>query len=158
MTSSTASPSLLRSAPAHVLHVLRSAVAGVPTLVGRALRAAKERAEAVLRRVRATTSDVGADAEPQPPVPNARPAVSTDPTYGAKPLRIARVLSAVVVVLMAVAAAVGLRQKDLYRDPASVAAMFRGYDLVSLLVATPVLAGASVEARRGSPRAELLWA
>jgi len=112
----------------------------------------------VLRRVRATTSDVGADAEPQPPVPNARPAVSTDPMYGAKPLRIARVLSAVVVVLMAVAAAVGLRQKDLYRDPASVAAMFRGYDLVSLLVATPVLAGASVEARRGSPRAELLWA
>ena len=64
--------------------------------------------------------------------------------------RTARILTAAVAVRMAVAAAVGLRREDLYRDPALVTAMFRGYCLVSSLVATPILAWVPVDARRGS--------
>jgi hypothetical protein len=59
--------------------------------------------------------------------------------------------------LMASASAVGLSRTGLYRDPASVVALLRGYDLVALLV-SPVLAGAVFAARRMEGRAELLSA
>ena len=72
--------------------------------------------------------------------------------------RVARVLSGVVAGLMAVASAAGLWWAGLYRDPAPVVALLRGYDLVALLVAVPVLVGALVRACRGSARAELLAA
>jgi hypothetical protein len=71
---------------------------------------------------------------------------------------VARVLSGVVAGLMAAAAAAGVWWAGLYRDPAPVVALLRGYDLVALLVAVPVLVGALVRAGRGSARAELLAA
>lgn len=59
---------------------------------------------------------------------------------------------------MAAAAAAGLWWAGLYRDPAPVVAVLRGYDLVALLVATPALIVARLRAGRGSERAELLVA
>jgi hypothetical protein len=70
---------------------------------------------------------------------------------------VARGLSGVVAGLMAGASAVGLWRTGLYQDPAPVAAMLRGYDLVALLV-SPVLAGAVAVAPQMEGRAELLSA
>ena len=71
--------------------------------------------------------------------------------------RIALRLSALVAVLMGGAAAAGLAFHDLYRDNALVTASWYGNDLVSLVVATPLLVGAMVGARRGGLRARLVW-
>ena len=72
-------------------------------------------------------------------------------------LRGAWLLSAIVVVLMAVASAAGLLISGLYQDPGSVSALLRGYDLVTLVVVVPVLAAALLGSRRGSQRAQLVW-
>jgi hypothetical protein len=72
-------------------------------------------------------------------------------------LRVARLLSTLLVVLMTAAAAAGLGIDGLYRDPEPVVAMLRAYDLVSLVVAVPVLAACLAPARRDSPRAQLVW-
>jgi hypothetical protein len=72
-------------------------------------------------------------------------------------LRWARLLSVVIVILMAVASAAGLSVDGLYQDPDSVSAMLRGYDLVTLAVAVPVLAVTLLPALRQSARAQLLW-
>ncbi|HEX6501021.1 MAG TPA: hypothetical protein VF054_18625 [Micromonosporaceae bacterium] len=85
----------------------------------------------------------------------ARP-VTTRATGAGTALRAARVMSAIVAVLMATSAAGGLWITGLYRDPPSLVAAFRGYDLVALAVA-PVLAVVLVASRRGSARIELLW-
>jgi hypothetical protein len=72
-------------------------------------------------------------------------------------MRVAYLLSAIVVVLATVASVLGLVVDDLYRgDPWGVEA-FRGGDLVTLLVAMPVLAASIVFARRGSARATAVW-
>ncbi|HXV94288.1 MAG TPA: hypothetical protein VD813_13370 [Pseudonocardia sp.] len=73
-------------------------------------------------------------------------------------LHTARVLSAIIVVLMVAASAAGLWVDGLYQDDAPVAAMFRGYDLVTLVIAAPLLALTLLPALRGSVRAQLLWA
>jgi hypothetical protein len=66
--------------------------------------------------------------------------------------------SALIVVLLAVAAAVGLFVPGLYKNNTAFAATaFRGTDLVSLAVALPVLAGSLWLASRGSRRALLVW-
>ncbi|SHN78411.1 hypothetical protein SAMN05660350_02612 [Geodermatophilus obscurus] len=52
----------------------------------------------------------------------------------------------------------GLVWRGLYQDAPANAATFRAYDLGTLTLATPVFVGALARARRGSPRAELVWA
>jgi hypothetical protein len=75
----------------------------------------------------------------------------------ALPLSAARWLSILVVVLMAFASAAGLLLDPLYRDNLLVSSGWRGNDLVTLFVATPLLAGAIARAGDGSPRAALVW-
>jgi hypothetical protein len=58
---------------------------------------------------------------------------------------------------MLVASAAGLLIDGLYGDPESLASMLRGYDLVTLVLVVPILAGALIGVRRGSPIAELIW-
>ncbi|WP_069169339.1 hypothetical protein [Streptomyces griseus] len=73
-------------------------------------------------------------------------------------LRLAWWLSLAVGLLMATSAAGGLWVSDYYRDAPEVRAMLRGYDLVTLIVVVPLLAGTLVAARRGpGPSAVLLW-
>lgn len=62
-----------------------------------------------------------------------------------------------IVLLLIVASASGLFLDGLYRDAPSFAAQARGQDLVSLLVVGPTLVVASLLARRGSARAQLIW-
>jgi len=76
---------------------------------------------------------------------------------GPPALRAARLLSAVLLPLMAAAAAAGLGIDELYRETEPVTAMLRAYDLVTLVVAVPVLAVCLSPAGRGSPRAQLVW-
>jgi len=71
--------------------------------------------------------------------------------------RVAWWLSAAVAVAMAAASAAGLWLDGLYQDPAWAGAAARGGDLVTLVVAAPLLAAALLLARRGSERAELVW-
>ena len=46
----------------------------------------------------------------------------------------------------------------LYPDPAAVAAAFRGWDLVTLIIAVPIMTSALVGARRRWPAAQLISA
>ncbi|MFP4228996.1 MAG: hypothetical protein ACLFTE_09235, partial [Salinivenus sp.] len=66
-------------------------------------------------------------------------------------------LSVLVVVLMATTAGLGLFSHSLYRDNALVAAGWYGNDLVTLVVAVPLLTIALAGAWRGSDRATLVW-
>ncbi|MDH3293815.1 MAG: hypothetical protein OER95_05790 [Acidimicrobiia bacterium] len=66
-------------------------------------------------------------------------------------------LSYLVAVLAAVASAGGILIDGLYRDTEFVVSTWLGNDLVTLLVATPVLVGALVLTARGSARATLVW-
>lgn len=71
-------------------------------------------------------------------------------------LRVAFALSRLIVVLAALAAAVGLLIPGVYRETAWVVPQNRGQDLVTLL-ALAVLVPVLVAARRGSPRSTLVW-
>jgi hypothetical protein len=98
-----------------------------------------------------------------PPIPTSEDGVpgtsgTAPPPPRAAARRLARRISIAVAGLMAGASALGSARRGLYRDPPATAAMFRGYDVGSLAVATPVLAGALAGAQRASPRADLLWA
>ena len=75
---------------------------------------------------------------------------------GTKPTT-AYVLSAIIVILMIVASAGGLLINGLYRDNLLVTSGWYGNDLVTLLVATPVLVVALILSMRGSQRAQLVW-
>ena len=66
-------------------------------------------------------------------------------------------LSALIAALMALASGSGLLFHDLYRDNALVASSWYGNDLVTLVVATPLLVVAMLGARGGSRRAYLVW-
>lgn len=66
-------------------------------------------------------------------------------------------LSALLLVLTALAAGVGAFGEGVYRDNPLVRAGWIGNDLVTLFVAVPLLAVATVLARRGSTRGALLW-
>ncbi|HET9516123.1 MAG TPA: hypothetical protein VFO77_00205 [Actinoplanes sp.] len=70
----------------------------------------------------------------------------------------AYVVSTAVALVAGLVSLMGLLVEDLYTDPASVAEMLRGYDLVTLVVVVPLLVLAQLWARRGSDRARLLWA
>ncbi len=71
--------------------------------------------------------------------------------------RAAFTLSAIIAGLMVLASLAGLLIDGLYRDAPFVAAGWPGNDLVTLVVAAPLLAGSLVLARRGSDRARLVW-
>jgi hypothetical protein len=88
------------------------------------------------------------------------PAVKARPRRTAtlsRPLRVAWLLSAAAAVPMLVATLAGLLVDDLYRGPASLASMLRGYDLVTLTLAVPALTATLVGVRRGSRVAVLVW-
>jgi hypothetical protein len=72
-------------------------------------------------------------------------------------MRIARVLSAILALLVAVAAAAGLWIDGLYQDPDPLAAMYRGYDLIALLVVAPLLAVTLLPSLRHRTRVRLVW-
>jgi hypothetical protein len=61
-------------------------------------------------------------------------------------------------ILIATGSAAGLFVHGVYRDPASVAAMLRGYDLTALAIIAPLLAVTLLPVFRRSARAQLLWA
>lgn len=66
-------------------------------------------------------------------------------------LRAARVLSWLVVVLMAAGSAVGVLAPQVYRDNALISATFPAQDIV------PLLLTGLLTARRGSPRGHIVW-
>ena len=132
---------------------LRAAAARARGLLGDALRTVGQRADRLRSRPRDTLGG-------EQPAHHVRAAPSTAGPQSARRSRgrlVARVLSGVVAGLMAGASAVGLWRTGLYQDPAPVAAMLRGYDLVALLV-SPVLAGAVAVVPQMEGRAELLSA
>jgi hypothetical protein len=68
------------------------------------------------------------------------------------------VLSTLIAALMVAASLGGLLIENFYRDNAFVALLWRGNDLVTLVVAVPLLVGALIFARRkSSKRALLVW-
>ncbi|WP_263793159.1 hypothetical protein [Salinibacter sp.] len=71
--------------------------------------------------------------------------------------RIAGRLSVAVALLMALSSGAGLFAHDLYRDSALVAASWYGNDLVTFVVATPLLGIALLGTWGGSRRALLVW-
>ena len=75
----------------------------------------------------------------------------------ASELRPAYLLSWIVAALAVVASGAGLLRPGLYRDNPLVTAAWLGNDLVTLLVAVPILVAAMVLARRGARRALLVW-
>lgn len=66
-------------------------------------------------------------------------------------------LTAPIAILVAIAAATGLFVDDLYRDLPNFEAQAVGQDLITLIVALPVLVISAVLAGRGSRRAYLVW-
>lgn len=73
-------------------------------------------------------------------------------------LKVPAILSAALVGLMATQSLLGLAASQLYRDPQQwVRATFFGNDLVTLVVAVPLLVAALLLAGRGSVRGLLLW-
>ena len=71
--------------------------------------------------------------------------------------RIADHLSVVIAILMVLTSSAGLLFHDLYQDNALVASSWYGNDLVTLIVAAPLLVGALIGARQGSRKAFLVW-
>jgi len=67
------------------------------------------------------------------------------------------VLTGVIAVLMAAAAGAGLFADGLYRDGAWAREAFRGADLVTLVLAVPLLIAGLVLSMRGSRRGQVVW-
>jgi hypothetical protein len=74
-----------------------------------------------------------------------------------KPITWPLMLTAPIVVLMAIAAGGGLFVGGLYRDSPNLTAQAVGQDAVTLAVALPTLAVSGFLASRGSQRARLVW-
>jgi len=75
-----------------------------------------------------------------------------------KPLpRSVFVLSGLVVALMAVASAAGVLVRGVYPDGPWAREALRGGDLVTLVLAVPLLLGALIFSARGSRRAQVVW-
>ncbi len=72
-------------------------------------------------------------------------------------LRVPFRISILIAVLAAIASIGGLLIPDLYHDNSFVQTTWLGNDLVTLLVAVPILVAALVFARRGSLTATLIW-
>ncbi|ABR50355.1 conserved hypothetical protein [Alkaliphilus metalliredigens QYMF] len=67
------------------------------------------------------------------------------------------ILSVIIVILMVLASVGGLFIKDLYQDNFLVTSGWYGNDLVTLLLAVPLLAISLVLSKQGSQRAQLVW-
>lgn len=67
------------------------------------------------------------------------------------------VMSAIIALLLLFAASGGLFVESLYKDAGSGLEVLFGHDLITLLVALPLLVGAQVFAMRGSVRALMVW-
>jgi hypothetical protein len=126
--------SALRAASMAVRRTVRAATQGVARLAGRFAGRAQAQVQAGSSVETPVTT----------PAPSAR--------------RVAHRLSVVVVALTGVASAAGLGWRGLYQDPPATVAMFRAYDLGTFAVAAPLLAAALSRERKGSARADLLWA
>ena len=72
-------------------------------------------------------------------------------------LRLAYILSVIIVILATVASAGGVFLGNLYRDSTFIASLWKGNDMVTLVVAVPMLTAAMIFAMRGSQRAQLVW-
>ena len=72
-------------------------------------------------------------------------------------LRAAYVLSGLIAGLMVAASAAGLLVDGIYPDGAWAREALRGGDLVSLVIAAPMLIVSLVLSMRGSPRAQVVW-
>jgi hypothetical protein len=72
-------------------------------------------------------------------------------------LRPVYILSAIIAILATTASAGGLFLGDLYRDNIFVTSLWGGNDLVTLVVAVPMLVVALILSMRGSQRAQLVW-
>ena len=81
----------------------------------------------------------------------------TMPGMGGRLSRTERSLSIALAALMATQAVLGLLASGAYRDVAWIKATWFGNDLVTLLVAAPLLLSALRYASRGSMRARLIW-
>lgn len=66
-------------------------------------------------------------------------------------------VSVLVAALMILSSVAGLWIPGLYQDPLEVGVMLRAYDLVTLVLAAPLLVGSLVMSRRGSVGAQLTW-
>jgi hypothetical protein len=75
----------------------------------------------------------------------------------AGPLRVAYVLTGIVVAVMAASSLVGLFVHDLYPDAPWASEALRGGDLVTLVIAAPLLAYALFRTIRGSLRWPAVW-
>ncbi len=89
------------------------------------------------------------------PGQNPLPPAPSFPAPGS--LSVSTALSVVVAVLAATQAVLGLTMSGEYRDTDLLRAGWFGNDWITLVVAVPVLLGALALARRGSPRAGLVW-
>ncbi len=69
----------------------------------------------------------------------------------------ATTLSIIIAVLAAIASAGGLLLDGLYRDNAFVTTTWLGNDAITLFLAVPILLVSMWFARRGSPKAHLIW-
>ena len=72
-------------------------------------------------------------------------------------LKTAYILTAIIAALTLIASAGGLLIDDLYRDNALITAGWFGNDLVTLVVALPLLVVSLALSMRGSQRARLIW-
>ena len=72
-------------------------------------------------------------------------------------LRPVYILSSIIAILATLASAGGLFLDDLYRDNPFVTSLWGGNDLVTLVVAVPMLVAALILSMRGSHRAQLVW-
>jgi hypothetical protein len=79
------------------------------------------------------------------------------PANGSRSVEIARGLSILIAVLMAGASILGLFSASIYRDNDWAKSGFRGNDLISLVLATPILLAGVMLTRRGSARGRLVW-
>jgi hypothetical protein len=78
-------------------------------------------------------------------------------TMSNRKLKSAYILSAIIAVLALVASLGGLLIEDLYQGNALLVAGWYGNDLVTAVVAIPLLVGSLILSMRGSCRARLIW-
>jgi hypothetical protein len=138
-----------------VLIVTGLAIAGLPLLPP------MRRRYAMLDPSRGRVRELRPQARAILRVPHPSVVVAADGGRGtgtrAAALRHAYAMSWIIAALMVAVSFVGLFVHGLYKDGAWAREALRGGDLVTLVVAVPLLIAALVLARRGSRRAEVVW-
>ena len=90
-------------------------------------------------------------------IQNAAPAATLEDKRSLRTTKIWLWLTGPIAILVAIAAGAGFFIEDLYRDAPVNAAQAVGQDLITLVVALPVLIVSAVLALHGSMRAHLVW-